>query len=66
MGLWVEFHKEGNKIEVAFQPFPMVDIMVSVKVVNDEPDKVSSKEEASKEPHPTFGPHPNTQVTDLI
>ena len=50
---------------MAFQPLPMTDIMASVKVVHDEPDKVTSKEEASQEPHPTFGPLSNTQVADL-
>ena len=38
--------------------------MASLKAVHDEPDKVPSKE-ASQEPHPTFGPHPNTQVADF-
>ena len=38
--------------------------MASVKVVHNEPDQVPSKE-ASQEPHPTFGPHPNTQVADF-
>ena len=33
-------------------------------MVHDEPDKVPSKE-ASPEPHPTFGPHPNTQAADF-
>ena len=35
-----------------------------MKAVHDEPDKMSSKE-ASQEPHPTFGPGPNTQVADF-
>ena len=39
--------------------------MASVKTVHDKPDKVPLKEEASQEPHPTFGPHPNTQVADV-
>ena len=38
--------------------------MASVKVVHDEPDQVPLKE-ASKEPHPTFGPSPNTKVADF-
>ena len=50
---------------MAFQPLSLADIMASVKVVQDEPDKESSKEEASQELHPTFGPHPNTQVADF-
>ena len=58
----VEFHQEGNKIEVAFQPLTMADIMASVQVVHNEKGKMSSKEEARGEPHSTFGPHPNTQV----
>ena len=62
----VEFHQEGQKIEAVFQPIPMVDIMASVQVVHDEPGKMPSvQEEASQEPHPTFGPHPNTQVADF-
>ena len=39
--------------------------MASVKVVHNEPDKVPSKEKASLEPFPTFGPHPNTQVANF-
>ena len=39
--------------------------MASEKAVHNEPDQVPSKEEASQEPHPTFGPHPNTQVADI-
>ena len=65
--LWdygVEFHREGNKIEVVFQPLPMADIMASVKAVHNELDQVPSKE-ASTEPHPTFGPHTNTQVANF-
>ena len=65
MGLWVELHEEGDKIEVAFQPLPRADIMASVKAVHDEPDQVPSKEEASPELYLTFGPHPNTQVADF-
>ena len=58
-------HQERQKTEVAFQPLPMADIMASVKAVHNELDKVPSKEEASKEPHPTFSPHPNTPIADL-
>ena len=43
----VELHQEGNKIEVAFQPLPMADIMASVKAVHNKPDKLPLKEEAS-------------------
>ena len=43
----------------------MADIMTSVKAVNDELDKVPLKEEASQEPHPTFGSYPNTQAADF-
>ena len=64
-GYWVELHQEGGKIEVAFQPLLLADIMASVKVVHNEPDMVSLKKEASQEPHPTFGPHPNTQGIDI-
>ena len=60
----VELHQEGNNIEVAFQPLPSVDVMASVKVVHDEPNQVPSKE-TRQEPHPTFVPHPNTQVADF-
>ena len=62
----VDFHQEGNEIEVAFQPLPVADIIASVKAAHDEPDKVPSKEEACQEPHPTFPPHPNTQAADLF
>ena len=58
----VEFHQEGQKKEVAFQPLPMADIMDSVKVVQNETGKVQSKEDANQESCPTFGPHPNTQA----
>ena len=33
-------------------------------MVHDEPDTKPSKE-ANKEPHPTFGPHPNTKEADF-
>ena len=61
----VEFHQEGNKIEATLWPLPMADIMASVKVVHNEPHKVPAKEEASPEPHPTFGAHPNTQAANF-
>ena len=38
--------------------------MASMKAVHHKPDQVPSKE-ASQEPCPTFGPHPNTKVTDF-
>ena len=38
--------------------------MATVKVVHDEPDTKPSKE-ANKEPHPTFGPCPNTDAADF-
>ena len=50
---------------MAFQPLPLADIMAPVKAVHGEPDKVPSKEEASQQLHPTFGPHPNTQAADF-
>ena len=61
----VELNQEGNKIEVAFQPLPLTDIMASVKAVHDEPDQMPSKEEVSQECHPTLGLHPNTQAADF-
>ena len=61
----VEFHQEGNKIEVTFQPLSRADTMASVKAVHDEPDQVPLKEEASPEPDPTFELHPNTQVANF-
>ena len=60
----VEIHQEGDNREVAFQPLPLADIMASVKAVHNEPGQVLSKV-ASKEPHSTFGPHPDTKVADL-
>ena len=50
---------------MAFQPLPSADVMASAKVVHNEPDKMPSKEEATQEPHPTFGPHLNTQVAEI-
>ena len=60
----VEFHQEGENIEVAFQPLPPAGIMVIVKAVHHEPDTMPSKA-ANKEPHPTFRPCPDTKVADL-
>ena len=60
----VELHQEGENIKVAFQPLLLAYIMAKVKVVHNEPDPMPSKE-AHKEPHPTFGPHPYTQVADF-
>ena len=45
---------------MAFQPIPLADIMANVKSVHNEPGT-----EPSAEPHPTFGPHPNTSVADF-
>ena len=56
----VEFQHHGDNIEVAFQPIPLADIMTTVKLVHDEPGT-----KPSAEPHPTFGPHPNTSVADF-
>ena len=58
MGL--TFQHQGDKIEVAFQPVPLADIMAAVKSVHDEPGA-----ESSAAPRPTFGPHPNTNVADF-
>ena len=60
----VELHQEEDNIKVAFQPLKLADVMASMKAVHDEPDQVSSKE-ASQEPCPKFGPHPNTKVADF-
>ena len=56
----VEFQNHGDNIEVAFQPIPMADIMAAVKLVHDEPGT-----KPSDEPHPTFGPCPNTSAADF-
>ena len=45
---------------MAFQPIPPADIMATVKLVHDEPDI-----KPSAEPHPTFGPLPNTSAADF-
>ena len=49
----VVLHKEGENIEVAFQPLPLADIIAAVKVVHNEPDLMPSQE-ANKQPCPTF------------
>ena len=49
-----------NKIEVAFQPIPLADIMANVKSVHNEPGT-----KPSDEPCPIFGPHPNTSAADF-
>ena len=56
----VEFQHQGNNIEVAFQPIPLAAIIATVKLVHDEPGT-----KPSVQPHPTFGPHPNTSVADF-
>ena len=56
----VEFQHHGDKIEVAFQPLPLADIMATVKLVHNEPGT-----KPSTEPHPTFGPHPNASAADF-
>ena len=58
MGL--TFQHQGDKIEVAFQPIPLADIMANVKLDHNEPGA-----EPSVEPHPTFGSHPNTSAADF-
>ena len=55
----VEFQQQGKNIEVAFQPIPLADIMATVNWFMMKPGT-----KPSAEPHPTFGPHPNTNVTD--
>ena len=49
---------------MAFQPLPLADIMATVKAVHDETDTKPPMENI-KEPHPTFGPCPNTEVADF-
>ena len=56
----VEFQHHVDSVEVAFQPILLADIMAIVKSVHDEPDV-----KPSAEPHPTFGPHPNTSAADF-
>ena len=60
----VELHHEGENIEVAFQPLTPGDSLATVETVHDEPDTKPLKE-ANKEPHPKFGPCPNTNVADF-
>ena len=60
----VELHQQGKNIEVAFQPLPLADIVVTVKVVQDEPDTKPLKE-VNKEPLPKFRPCPNTNAADF-
>ena len=54
----VEFHQEGDKIEVEFQLLPSANIMASVEVVHNEPGKASLKEEASQNLTTHLGPIP--------
>ena len=61
----VEFHQEGQKIEVAFQPLPPADVMASTEMAHNEPDNMQSVKEASQDPCPTFGPCSHTQVVDF-
>ena len=49
---------------MAFQPLPSADIMATVKAVHNEPESMPSKED-NKEPHTTFGSHPNTKAADF-
>ena len=49
---------------MAFQQLPLTDIMATVEAVHDKGDTKPSME-ANKEPHPTFGPHPSTDVADF-
>ena len=60
----VEFHQQGKNVEVSFQPLSPADIMATVKAVHNEPDTKPATENV-KEPHSTFGPHPNTDATDF-
>ena len=45
---------------MTFQPISLADIMATVKLVHNEPGT-----KPSAEPHPTFGPHPNTGAADF-
>ena len=56
----VEFQHHGDSVEVAFQPIPPADIMATVKLVHNEPGV-----KPLAEPHPTFGPCPDTSVADF-
>ena len=56
----VDFQHQGDKIEVAFQPIPVADIVANVKLVHNEPGT-----KPSAEPCPTFGPHLNTSAADF-
>ena len=49
----VDFQHQGDKIEVAFQPLPLADIMATVKSVHDEPGT-----KPSAEPRPHLDPIP--------
>ena len=49
---------------MACQPIPLADIIATLKVVHNEPDTKPLTENI-KEPHPTFGPHPNTDAADF-
>ena len=49
----VELQHHGDKIEVAFQPLPLADIMATAKSVHDEPGT-----RPSTEPHPPLDPVP--------
>ena len=60
----VEFHQQRKNIKVVFQPLPLADIMTTVNLVHNEPDTKPITENI-KEPCPTFGPHPNTEVADF-
>ena len=64
MGLGVELHQQEKNKRWHFSPLPLADIIATVRAVHNEPDTKPSKE-ASKEPHPKFGPHPNTDVADF-
>ena len=39
--------------------------MDSMQMVHEETDKMPSEKEVIQVSHPTFGPHPNTQVADF-
>ena len=63
---WVEFHHEGQKIEVAFKPISMADIMASVQTVHDKPDKVPSKKKPVKSLTTHLDPNPIPKWLVLI
>ena len=61
----IELHQEGDIIEVAFHPLPMADIMASVTVVHNEPDKCHQMKPV-KDLTPHLDPVPMPKQQTLI